>query len=170
MKSLDFLFFYAGYPSLFSGCSGVREKSKRAVGTHHQSSRLPFSSNCSRSFSFSIALYFYWKTQERESHQYFTIGTRCWLPLFLSLFVALIIYYDMIGERLILFLCRKTISLLLLISFCLSIYLLTTLTITTTTTQFYYHSFKNSSSSWQYHLSSKRMCTKERERERKGNL
>jgi len=42
MKSLDFLFFYVGYPSLFSGWNGVRKKSKRAVGTHHQSLRLPF--------------------------------------------------------------------------------------------------------------------------------
>jgi phosphoglycerol transferase MdoB-like AlkP superfamily enzyme len=66
MKSLDFLFFYAGYPSLFSGCSGVREKLKRAVGTHHQPSRLPFLVIALVLFLFSIALYFYWKTQERE--------------------------------------------------------------------------------------------------------
>jgi hypothetical protein len=61
------------------------------------------------------------KEEERESHQYFTIGTRCWSPL--SLFVALIIYYDMIGERLILILCGKAISRRLLISFCQSVYL-----------------------------------------------
>lgn len=129
------IFFYIGYPSLFSGCSGDREKSKRAVGTHHQPSPLPFPSNCSRSFFFSlsIALYFYWKTQERRRgrkrerepsifyYRYSLLAASLSLSL---LFVALIIYYDMIGERLILLLCRKAISLRLLISYGLSIYLI----------------------------------------------
>jgi hypothetical protein len=139
MKRLDFLFFYVGYPSLFSGCSGVREKSKRAVGTHHQSSRLPFLVIALvLFFSFNSVIFLLKNSRERAINillSLLIVGS-----LSFSLFVALIIHYDMIGERLILFLCGKAIS-LFLISFCLSVYLLTT------TTEFYYHSFKNLRSS-----------------------
>ena len=132
-----------------------------------------FPSNCSRSFllSFNSVIFLLKnsreKERERERERAINIllsllaTSRVPLPLSFSvLFVVLIIYYDMIGERLILLLYRKVIFLRLLISYALSIYLIPI------HRPFYYYSLKNSFSSWQYHLSSKRMCTKGSERER----
>ena len=142
-----------------------------------------------RSLSHSITLYFYWKTQEKEnafvlerkkeSYQYFTIGSRCrWrFSLFLSLFffVALIIHYDMIGERLILIQCGKAIFLLFSLS--LSHFLLPCLSILWPTHESIIVLSRNSRLSWHNRLSSQRTgiaqtdeCARARAREREGKI
>jgi hypothetical protein len=171
MKSLDFLFFFIpGTLLSFPDVVAPEKNRSELLALITNRPVCLFCSNCSRSFSLSIALYFYWKTQERERAINILLSVLVVGRLSLSLPLCCInnlLWHD-----------RWTINSLsmrksdfsssshFLLPVCLSIYLLTT-------KPFYYYSFKTSFSSWQYHLSSKRMCIKEREREReqeRGNL
>ena len=180
MKSFDFFFMsvvplplspWFSYPGLVTSEKNRNELLLAPIATRPHS---PFSVIALFSF-FSIARYIFIeklkrKKPKRESEWERAINVllsvlvvdRCSPSL--SLFVALIIHYDMIGERLILLLCGKAIFLsfvrvLCPISFYQFAYLMTTI-------RFYYHAFKNSRSSWQYHLSGRQIGIAESERER----
>lgn len=75
------LILYVAYPSLYlyvslslslslvSGCSSVRKKSKRAVGTHHQPSPFAFPGNCSRSLSLQSRYIFIEKLKREKERE-----------------------------------------------------------------------------------------------------